>query len=343
MERSLNDVVELADHRVAVMEPEDRFHPIQNFEFWPSSNGDPMAITPLDGIQGVPMYEMTDHAYMQIAERLGFGRHAKYVRSLPDSLQKAAVDFEIHIRKQYKKAMMFRSVNGATLPRMVRAVLSERFEPFDDHVLLRSIHGAFTEMGIYPGAIEAKGMSFEETHTHIRLLWGEQQANERGDVVRRGIHIRNSEVGLSSVDIRPVVYVLACSNGMVSARHIGGIRHVGNPTRLRGKVKDAINMAINDGDRLSEQFADSLRVRFENPINVLAGIQKNDTLTQDQLQRAILHFNESGQGRTKYDVVQAITRAAQDEATHEDRFQVELVGARALDANLERFDRQEVA
>ena len=36
-----------------------------------------------------------------------------------------------------------------------------------------------------------------------------------GDIVQSGIIISNSEVGLGSVSIQPLVYRLVCSNGMV--------------------------------------------------------------------------------------------------------------------------------
>ena len=36
-----------------------------------------------------------------------------------------------------------------------------------------------------------------------------------GDIVRAGVVISNSEVGLGAVSVRPLVYRLVCTNGMI--------------------------------------------------------------------------------------------------------------------------------
>ena len=337
--QTLRDVVDKVDERALLMDPDDRFHPLTNFEFVPRSNGDPITLMPLEGIENVPVYEMGDHPFGQMASRLKFP--IQYVRNLPPGIQHNLVNWHMHVQKDtYKKALMFRSVNGEVQDRRVRALMTDQYQPFDDNTLFRAVYQGFNDMNISGMDMDIKQAVFDETNTHVRLVWGnEERIGERGEVVRRGLHISNSEVGLRSVTIRAIVWVLACSNGMLSQKDMGGIRHVGDERRLKTKVTDAIGMAVNDGDRLSAQFADALKVRFENPVNVLEGIHKTGDLTQDQFQRSIAHFAE-GDGRTKFDVVQAITRTAQDEPTAEARYQVELAGAKALDSNLERFDKE---
>lgn len=337
----LDRIVDEVQQRVAVMEPDDRFHPLNSFIFQPKVDC-PGVLTPFEELKGVPEYRVTDHSYMQMAERLGFGRHARYVQSLPTSIRGDAMQFHMHVsEKRYTKALMFRSVNDdveRTTDRRLRALMTDQYQPFDDIDLFPAVRGAFRDMGVYDP--EVKLESFDETSCHVRMVWGrEERIGERGEAVRKGIHISNSEVGVRSVVIRPVVWVLVCSNGMLGRKDMGQIRHVGNSDRLRGKVRDAIGMAVNDTDRLSAQFAESLKVKFENPVNVLEGIHKDTEMTQDQFKRTLARFTE-GDGHTKFDVVQAITRAAQDEDTAEGRYGMEMVGAKALDTRLERYDEE---
>ena len=47
-----------------------------------------------------------------------------------------------------------------------------------------------------------------------------------GDIVQAGILISNSEVGMGSVSVKPLIYRLVCTNGMVADVGVGK-RHVG--------------------------------------------------------------------------------------------------------------------
>ena len=66
-----------------------------------------------------------------------------------------------------------------------------------------------------------EGMHFEscqltESRMYIKVVNTRLQAEVvPGDIVQSGIIISNSEVGLGSVNIQPLVYRLVCSNGMV--------------------------------------------------------------------------------------------------------------------------------
>lgn len=336
--RQFGEVTALAENRVARMEPEDRYHPFQNFEYKPRSNGNLSMLKAFDNLKEVPSYELSDHAFRQMAERLRFP--GPYVRTLPPGISHPLVNWHIHQEDaSYTKALMFRSIKGETVDRRARAIMSDQYQPFDDRELFQAVETSFGKMGILP-QVEIQMSDFQDSVTHVRMVWGQEEILDpkRGEVVRRGIHISNSEVGLRSVVIRAIVWVLSCSNGMVSQKDMGGIRHVGQTDRLRTKVQDAIGMAVNDGERLSAQFRDSLNISFENPVNVLEGISSDYGLSQEQFKRTLGHFTE-GDGRTKFDVVQAITRSAQDEDNTEDRYQMELAGAKALDANLEKFDK----
>ena len=51
-----------------------------------------------------------------------------------------------------------------------------------------------------------------------------------GDIVQAGVIISNSEVGLGSVSIQPLIYRLVCSNGMVVNEAAARRNHVGRVT-----------------------------------------------------------------------------------------------------------------
>ena len=56
-----------------------------------------------------------------------------------------------------------------------------------------------------------------------------------GDIVQSGVIISNSEVGLGSVNIQPLVYRLVCSNGMVvnDAQTLAALTSAGSMRQMK--------------------------------------------------------------------------------------------------------------
>lgn len=99
-----------------------------------------------------------------------------------------------------------------TIGGTARAFLSNRYRRIDN----LDIAGI-----VLPVLQDMEGMHFEscqltESRMYIKVVNTRLQAEvSPGDIVQSGIIISNSEVGLGSVNIQPLVYRLVCSNGMV--------------------------------------------------------------------------------------------------------------------------------
>ena len=102
---------------------------------------------------------------------------------------------------------MVRTIDGTA-----RAFLSNRYRRIDN----LDIAGI-----VLPVLQEMEGMHFEscqltDSRMYIKVVNTRLEAEVvPGDIVQSGIIISNSEVGLGSVSIQPLVYRLVCSNGMV--------------------------------------------------------------------------------------------------------------------------------
>ena len=87
-----------------------------------------------------------------------------------------------------------------------------------------------------------------------------------GDIVQSGIIISNSEVGLGSVNIQPLVYRLVCSNGMVvndaqtRRNHVGRVNEASENYQLYSektleaddkafamKIQDTVRAVVQGG------------------------------------------------------------------------------------------------
>lgn len=110
-----------------------------------------------------------------------------------------------------------------TLDGTARAILSDRYRRIDNYEVAQTVLPIISEM--HGARIESCELT--DTRMYIKVV------NERiqtevvpGDIVQAGILISNSEVGMGSVSVKPLIYRLVCTNGMVADVGVGK-RHVG--------------------------------------------------------------------------------------------------------------------
>lgn len=105
------------------------------------------------------------------------------------------------------KTRMVRTLDGIT-----RAFLSEKYRRIDNIVIAEAVLPVIQSMP------EARVESCEITDERMYLKVVNPRLTTEvtpGDIVQSGILITNSEVGMGSVTVQPLVYRLVCTNGMV--------------------------------------------------------------------------------------------------------------------------------
>ena len=115
--------------------------------------------------------------------------------------------------KQESSQRMLRTLDGSA-----RAYLSNRYRRIDN------IDIAGVTLPILGGLpdIRFESCQITESRMYIKAVNPRLQAEvSPGDIVQAGIIISNSEVGLGSVSIQPLIYRLVCSNGMVAPQPCG--------------------------------------------------------------------------------------------------------------------------
>ena len=152
---------------------------------------------------------------------------------------------------------MVRTIDGTA-----RAFLSNRYRRIDN----LDIAGI-----VLPVLQEMEGMHFEscqltDSRMYIKVVNTRLEAEVvPGDIVQSGVIISNSEVGLGSVNIQPLVYRLVCSNGMVvndaqtRRTHIGRVNEADENFQLLSqetldaddhafamKIKDTVMAAVDE-------------------------------------------------------------------------------------------------
>ena len=143
------------------------------------------------------------------------------------------------------KNKMLRTFDGEQP--LVRAIVSDKFKTFDNVDLVQAALPQLMES-------EAQWKIVNGTVTDQRLymrLKSEVQVAEPalGDRMANGLMLRNSEVGMGSVEAMQMVFTLACLNGMTSANktrhtHVTTARGTDEWSLLTSEAKDADNHAL---------------------------------------------------------------------------------------------------
>jgi len=99
-----------------------------------------------------------------------------------------------------------------TLDNTARAFLSDRYRRIDNYEVAKATLPILSEMD----GVRVESCDITENRMYIKAVNPRLEAEvSKGDIVQAGIVISNSEVGLGSVSVMPLVFRLVCLNGMV--------------------------------------------------------------------------------------------------------------------------------
>jgi hypothetical protein len=249
--------------------------------------------------------------------------------------------------------MLRTKMNGHTT---LRAFLSNRYRPLDNHALAEAVIPLLLEPGW-----EIKSAQVTDTRLYIQAVSNRlaasiqhaQRAGLRDDVVHPGIVISNSEVGAGALSVEPMIFRLVCSNGMIAGTSIRR-NHVGrssaggsedayefysDETRrlddaaLWAKVRDTVNAAVTDAifhrmvDKLNIATRDELG---DDPVSVVEVTAERFGLDERE-QGSLLRHLATGGDLTRFGLLNAVTRTAEDAKSYDRAIELERVGGEILD------------
>lgn len=283
--------------------------------------------------------------HRQIADYAGIpGAYYDKMRAAAPQLLADSVNRWMEDHKGERR--MVRSLDGN-----MRALLSDRYQRIDNvevaevalNVLqeqpgLRVVSTAVTESRLY---IKAVSSSVELKVPGSRRV---------GDFVQAGVLVSNSETGQGSVSIKPFAEFLICTNGMVRdsvmrAAHVGrridasiegllseATRRLEDEVVLR-KVRDVIRHAF---DAVAFQaFIDKVSATTQDQItgDVHAAVERlGPTLGLVQSERvSVLRHLAEGGDLSRYGLVNAVTRSAQDVESYDRATELETAGFRLIE------------
>lgn len=234
-----------------------------------------------------------------------------------------------------------------TLDGTMRAFLSERYRRIDNFDLAESV---LPILGDYEVSFESTEVT--EKRMYIKVVNKRLTKEVKpGDYVQSGLVITNSEVGLGTVTIQPLLYRLVCTNGMIvndMSRNATRRRHIGkgnvagedytlyasdtllaDDRALMLKIRDTIKATMDEVhfDNLIGLMKESAEAKIEAPdipkMVELAGSTFGMTKAESE---GVLHHLITGGDLTLYGLSNAVTRFAQDVESYDRSTELEKVG-----------------
>ena len=297
--------------------PVDVMTKLPHYEFGAGNGGCLRPLAKVQNVMALTEYKLEDHALQQMLGRLDFP--LRFYKRLPEGLQYANVNWLVQ-HGAYESDVMLRVQDENS----VRALLSDKFEPFD-HLELLEMLGPFTD-----GAM-IRWEHLDDMVLHLSLSFPSRAAEIKvGDVVEMGVHISNSEVGVRSVTVAAYVYRLRCMNGAIGSSQgdVHRFRHIGDSNRLQQAVQSAMADVWMQSQGIVAKFQQALLKKIEQPVDTIQSVCKENSLTQDEF-KSVLDCWAIEPGDTRFELSQAFSRAAQA-LPAERRYEVERIAVDVL-------------
>ena len=236
-----------------------------------------------------------------------------------------------------------------TLDGNVRAFLSDRYRRLDNLELADAVLPIIKDLK----SIEIASSEITETHMYIKVINKKLKAEVAvGDVVQAGIAISNSEVGLGSLKVEPLLYRLACKNGLIVKDYAQKHYHVGKQIENDDsayeifsdetlaqddkaffmKVQDTVKTAIDEVKfNLSVEKLRATRGEStgQDPVKTVEVLADRYILNQNERGSILRHFI-MGADNSKYGLINAVTRASQDVEDYTRATDLERLGGELL-------------
>ena len=288
-------------------------------------------------------FQIGELAHQQIATRLNipYRYYQKMQREAPELL-----DWNVNTWLEQKpERRLIRVLDGK-----VRAFLSDRYRRLDNLELCAAVLPVIQEMN---GA-NIESCEVTPTHLYLKVVNRRLKAEVKvGDVVQAGFVVSNSEVGLGSLRVEPLVFRLVCKNGLICKDLAQKKYHVGRQVNESSdsayelyseatlaqddraffmKVQDIVRAAVDEAkfaftvDRMRESTQIPLA---HDPVKSVELLADKFQLTENE-RGDILRQLFMGGDNSRYGLVNAVTAASKIAKTYERATDLERIGGEIL-------------
>ena len=296
----------------------------------------------IGSISGAQQFGTTRLFHRQVASALGIpAKYYDIMQSQKPELLAQNVNAWLSDREN---SYMIRTMDYGG-GRVARALLSDRYRRIDNMEIASAV------LPLFAGSDQYEVISSEVTENRMYLKILSRRLEMEvvpGDYVQAGVVISNSEVGLGSVNVQPLVYRLVCTNGMIvndmgeRKNHVGRAAkavedsfHIYSDETMEAedkafllKLRDVTMAAIEEGrfaqvvGKLKESAGIPITGKVTEVVELTGKTYGFNTDEQD----SILQYLIAGGDLSQYGLSNAITRASQDVESYDRATDLEGIG-----------------
>jgi hypothetical protein len=292
-------------------------------------------------VEGDSTYEMTRHTHRQIASWAGVPT-AYYERMLAEAKPLLTQNVNHWLHTDNAARRMVRTLDGTA-----RAFLSDRYRRLDNEDVAEAALPVLLESD----DIQIVSSEVTDSKLYIKAVFPRVVEEVRkGDVVQAGVVISNSEIGLGSLSVVPLVYRLVCLNGMIAADAAWRKYHVGrlidasddlsvyrdetiaaDDRALMMKLQDVVRAASGDAFRaVVERMREATEgPTVRSPVKAVEVLGRTVGLRGPE-QESVLERLIRGQDYSRYGMMNAVTNLANDALDYDRATELESLGGRVL-------------
>lgn len=294
-------------------------------------------------VQGAGTYGINDIAHSQIGQFLKIPT-SYYKRMMAEDPTLLEMNVNAWLARNAGASRMLRTMDGTA-----RALLSDRYRRIDNFEIASAV---LPIIGAIDGAY-VESCELTDRRMYIKVVDPRTTAEVTpGDIVQAGVIISNSEVGMGSVNVSPLVYRLVCSNGMIAAD--GGMRkyHVGRVNESNEdysifrdetiqaddkafimKLEDSVRAAVDQArfSRIVDEMRDAKEAKIQ-PATVPQVVElaaKEYGFTEAESKGILGHLIDGGD-LSMYGLANAVTRQAQDVESYDRSTDLEATGYKII-------------
>ena len=232
----------------------------------------------------------------------------------------------------------------------VRAFLSDRYRRLDHLELCAAVLPVISEMK----SANIESCEVTPSHLYIKVVNRKLKAEVRvGDVVQSGFVVSNSEVGLGSLRVEPLVFRLVCKNGLICKDLAQKKYHVGRQVNLSDdnayelysdetlaqddktffmKVQDIVRAAVDEAKfaLTVDKMREATQIPLEhNPVKSVELLADKFLLSENE-RGDILRQLFMGGDNSRYGLINAVTSAGKIAKSYERATDLERIGGEIL-------------
>lgn len=249
-----------------------------------------------------------------------------------------------------------------TLDNKARAFVSDKFFRYDNHDLANAVLPVLMENP----DLRVESCEVTDKRLYIKALMPKIEGSVGlNDPVQAGLVISNSEIGMGSVSVLPLVYRLVCLNGMImndrgmKRFHVGrridegaNVQELFRTATLRADAQ-ALSMKLQDvvrGAMSQAHFDDIVRgltaatetEKLANPVKGIEVLGKSIGLNEGERMTALENLMRDGD-YSKWGAANAVTRLANEHESYDRATELETLGSKVIDLTAAQWSEVAIA